>query len=108
MTPWPANSGPWGGLDIGAHQPMEHMHRHFSHMFPIFPLALLTASSGPEARQLMEESVDHFYRYLPPNLFSIVGIAHLSAMIPGAHQPRATAPPVTTLHDCSDPVIQRA
>lgn len=56
LTPYPVDDQT--GFMIGRNMPLERSHRHWSHLFMIFPYALLDVN-GPE-RPLIEQSVRHF------------------------------------------------
>lgn len=57
LTPNPVD--PATGLMIGAGQPFAESHRHFSHLFSIYPLHLLDPQSATD-RPLIEKSLDHW------------------------------------------------
>ncbi len=48
------------GIMIGKDQPFEKPHRHYSHLFTIFPLYDTTIDNAPERIPLMRKSVQHF------------------------------------------------
>ena len=48
------------GIMIGKNQPFEKPHRHYSHLFTIFPLYDTTIDNAPELIPLMRKSVQHF------------------------------------------------
>jgi hypothetical protein len=50
---------PKDGFMIGAGQPLDISHRHFSHLFAIYPLHLLDFDA-PADRALAEKSIDHW------------------------------------------------
>jgi alpha-L-fucosidase 2 len=56
LTPNPV--GPDGYL-VGAGQPFDQSHRHYSHLFSIYPLHLVDSQS-PADRPLIEKSLDHW------------------------------------------------
>lgn len=56
LTPNPI--GPDGYM-VGAGQPFDQSHRHFSHLFSIYPLHLVDPQS-PQDRPLIEKSLDHW------------------------------------------------
>lgn len=56
LTPYPANGN---GFMVGAGQPFEHSHRHWSHLLMVWPLHLLSAEQ-PENRELVEKSLRHW------------------------------------------------
>lgn len=47
------------GLMIGKDVPFRESHRHYSHLFPIYPLYLINWEQ-PENRELIEKSLDHW------------------------------------------------
>jgi hypothetical protein len=57
LTPNPVDEKT--GLMVGAGQPFEESHRHYSHLFSIYPLHLLDPQS-PADRPLIEKSLDHW------------------------------------------------
>ncbi len=56
LAPYP--QGP-DGLHIYAGQPLEHSHRHFSHLLAIHPLGTLNIEGPDEDRELIERSLEH-------------------------------------------------
>ena len=56
LTPYPV--GPDGYL-IGRDQPLDQSHRHFSHLFMVYPLRLV-AGANAEERALIERSLAHW------------------------------------------------
>lgn len=56
LTPAPTDET---GLMIGRGVPLAESHRHFSHLFSIYPLHLLTPDA-PQDRALIERSLDHW------------------------------------------------
>ena len=56
LTPNPI--GPDGYM-VGAGQPFDESHRHYSHLFSIYPLHLVDSQS-PADRLLIEKSLDHW------------------------------------------------
>ncbi|TWU55868.1 glycosyl hydrolase family 95 catalytic domain-containing protein [Rubripirellula reticaptiva] len=47
------------GLRVGKEIPFDKPHRHYSHLLPFYPLAVLTPDT-PEGKQLMRTSLDHW------------------------------------------------
>ncbi|MDF7800127.1 hypothetical protein P4C99_11680 [Pontiellaceae bacterium B1224] len=47
------------GLRIGAAIPFDKPHRHYSHLLPFYPLAVLTPDT-PEGSELLRTSLDHW------------------------------------------------
>ena len=47
------------GLRIGKDVPFDKPHRHYSHLLPFYPLAVLTPDT-PEGKELMRTSLDHW------------------------------------------------
>jgi len=56
LTPYPVDEKT--GFMIGKDVPLEHSHRHWSHLFMIFPYTLLDLK-GPD-RALVEKSIKHY------------------------------------------------
>ena len=56
LTPNPVDEN---GFMVGAGQPFDESHRHFSHLFSIYPLHLLDSQSAAD-RPLIEKSLDHW------------------------------------------------
>jgi hypothetical protein len=56
LTPNPVGAD---GYMVGAGQPFDESHRHFSHLFAIYPLHLVDPQS-PADRPLIEKSLDHW------------------------------------------------
>ncbi len=56
LTDFPADDGV---LRIGRDLAYEMSHRHFSHLFSVFPLVLLDPNN-PEQRDMMQKSMDHW------------------------------------------------
>jgi alpha-L-fucosidase 2 len=56
LTPNPVDAD---GYMVGAGQPFDQSHRHFSHLFSIYPLHLVDPQS-PTDRPLIEKSLDHW------------------------------------------------
>lgn len=48
------------GIMIGKDKPLASPHRHFSHLFTIFPLYDMTKENAPNRIPLMEKSITHF------------------------------------------------
>ena len=48
------------GILVGANDPFSRPHRHYSHLFAIFPLYLMNIDADADKRDLMEKSVRHF------------------------------------------------
>lgn len=48
------------GIMIGKDKPLEKPHRHFSHLFTIFPLYEMNVENAPQRIPLMEKSISHF------------------------------------------------
>ncbi len=57
LTPAPVDDKT--GLMVGAGQPFDESHRHYSHLFSIYPLHLLDPQSEAD-RPLIEKSLDHW------------------------------------------------
>ncbi len=56
LVPFPADAT---GYMIGAGQPLDISHRHFSHLFMIYPLHLIDPESAAD-KPLAEKSLDHW------------------------------------------------
>ena len=56
LTPYPED--PTTGYMIGAKVPLEHSHRHFSHLFMVYPLATVDLLGAD--RPVVEKSVRHW------------------------------------------------
>jgi alpha-L-fucosidase 2 len=56
LTPFPIDEN---GFMIGAGVPFAQSHRHFSHLFALYPLHLMDPQS-PADRPLLEKSLDHW------------------------------------------------
>jgi alpha-L-fucosidase 2 len=56
LTPYPEN--PETGYLIGAKVPLEHSHRHFSHLFMVYPLATVDILGAD--RPVVERSIRHW------------------------------------------------
>src|SRR2546423_8090534 len=57
LTPFPVD--PQTGYMIGAGVPLSQSHRHFSHLFMVYPLHLVDPQSAAD-RPLIEKSLDHW------------------------------------------------
>lgn len=53
----PLSIDPEKGLNIATGTPLEHSHRHFSHLMAIHPLGLLDPEYGEEDRKVIENSL---------------------------------------------------
>lgn len=72
------------GLMVGATLKLTSMHRHWSHLFPIYPLHEMDHEITPELDLLIQKSLDHWTSYNPTdNGFSIAASAIMNEMIPG-------------------------
>jgi alpha-L-fucosidase 2 len=78
LTPNPL--GPDGYM-VGGGQPFDESHRHYSHLFSIYPLHLVDAQS-PADRPLIEKSLDH-WASLPAKWrgYSYTGASAMSSWI---------------------------
>ncbi|RTE11132.1 glycosyl hydrolase family 95 catalytic domain-containing protein [Paenibacillus whitsoniae] len=78
LTPLPVDET---GFMIGAGQPLEFGHRHFSHLMAVFPLHLLSGDS-PEERELILRSLRHwFLREGDLRGFTFTGAASIAAAV---------------------------
>lgn len=57
MAPYQTNEN---GIMIGKNMPFAKPHRHFSHLFTLFPLYESTIENSPEKLPLFRKSVQHF------------------------------------------------
>jgi alpha-L-fucosidase 2 len=80
LADYPAD--PKDGLMIGAGVPFDKPHRHYSHLFSIFPLHVLNVDDQPDRRALMQRSIDHFLSLQGDDcLFKFTGASSLYAAI---------------------------
>jgi alpha-L-fucosidase 2 len=78
LTPYPV--GPSGYL-IGAGQPLDESHRHFSHMLMVYPLRLVTGAA-PADRALIEKSLAHWIGFEGAlQGYSFVGASAISSLL---------------------------
>ncbi|MGG1513981.1 glycoside hydrolase family 95-like protein [Paenibacillus oryzisoli] len=78
LTPLPVDET---GFMIGAGQPLEFGHRHFSHLMAVFPLHLLSGDS-PEERELILRSLRHWFsREGDLRGFTFTGAASIAAAV---------------------------
>ncbi|WP_239696830.1 glycosyl hydrolase family 95 catalytic domain-containing protein [Paenibacillus oryzisoli] len=76
LTPLPVDET---GFMIGADQPLEFGHRHFSHLMAIFPLHLISGDT-PEERELIMRSLRHWFaREGDLRGFTFTGAASIAA-----------------------------
>ncbi|WP_246320044.1 glycosyl hydrolase family 95 catalytic domain-containing protein [Paenibacillus qinlingensis] len=76
LTPLPVDET---GFMIGAGQPLEFGHRHFSHLMAVFPLHLMSGDS-PEERELIVRSLRHWFsREGDLRGFTFTGAASIAA-----------------------------
>jgi hypothetical protein len=57
LVPYPTDEN---GLRVNADQGFDKSHRHYSHLLAIYPYHTLTPEQGPEARELIERSVNRW------------------------------------------------
>ncbi len=70
------------GIMIGKDTPFAHPHRHYSHLFAIFPLYVLNIDDEPERRSLMEQSIRRHVGLNGDNcMYKFTGSASLSAAL---------------------------
>lgn len=80
LTDYPIN--PDTGIMIGQGVPFAKSHRHFSHLFAIWPLRLMEGESQPERLPLMKQSLQHFTDLEGDNcMFKYTGAASLWATL---------------------------
>ncbi|KAK8802031.1 hypothetical protein WA158_006426 [Blastocystis sp. Blastoise] len=71
------------GLKIGKNVKLTSMHRHWSHMFMIYPLHLMDTYNTPERTDLINKSIQRFIDFKPyENGFGIVSSAIISSLLP--------------------------
>ncbi len=73
------------GLMIGKNTPFAMSHRHYSHLFAIFPFYELNIDEHPDKRTMMEKSVLHFISLKSgPTMYKLSGSSSLSAALGNA------------------------
>jgi len=73
---------PATGIMIGKDMPFSKPHRHYSHLFGIFPLQIFTPESHPEKVGLMRQSIDHFLSLDGDNcMYKFTGAASLYSVL---------------------------
>lgn len=79
LVSFPTNEN---GLMIGSEVPLDQSHRHYSHLLPFFPLAVIDPESA-EGHELFKTSYNHWDRLEPKqwNLFSYYGAASMAAWL---------------------------
>jgi alpha-L-fucosidase 2 len=78
LTPLPVDET---GFMVGAGQPLEFGHRHFSHLMAVFPLHLLSGDT-PEERELIVRSLRHWFsREGDLRGFTFTGAASIAAAL---------------------------
>ncbi|MFP5039837.1 glycosyl hydrolase family 95 catalytic domain-containing protein [Parasediminibacterium sp. JCM 36343] len=79
MADYPTDST---GIMIGKDVPFAKPHRHYSHLFGIFPLYELNIEQQPESLPLMQQSIEHFTSIDGDNcMFKFNGASSLWAAI---------------------------
>jgi alpha-L-fucosidase 2 len=87
LTPGPIDSG--GSYMVNSMTPFNVAHRHFSHLFHIYPLHVLAYGDSTSANTLITTSLDKWTALtcgsegVCPNGFTYDGAASMSALIPG-------------------------
>ena len=86
LTPGPIDSD--GSYMVNSNTPFSVPHRHFSHLFHIYPLHLTTYDGSDADRALVQRSLDKWTGLTCkggacPHGFTFDGAASMSAMIPG-------------------------
>ncbi|MBL8995117.1 MAG: hypothetical protein JNM63_17350, partial [Spirochaetia bacterium] len=77
LTPYPVDDT---GIMIGKNVPLEHSHRHFSHLFMIFPLGTMDLNGSD--RELVIKSVGHWLGLAGAHAgYSYTGGAAMSAYL---------------------------
>ena len=51
------------GFMVSGNTEFEHGHRHYSHLLAIYPYHTVTVDQGPEARALIQKSVDNWHGF---------------------------------------------
>ncbi len=75
------------GLRIGRYLPFNKPHRHYSHLFSIFPLYEMNVDNDKEAITVMEKSIQHFTSLDGDNcMFKFNGAASLWAATGNGNQ----------------------
>ena len=70
------------GIMIGKGTPFAKPHRHYSHLFAIFPLYVLNIEDQPELRSLMEKSIHRHVELTGDDcMFKFTGSSSLSAAL---------------------------
>jgi len=79
LTPYPTDTT---GLKIGRHQSFNKPHRHYSHLFSIFPLYEMNVDDNPDKINLVEQSIKHFTSFNEDNcMFKFTGASSLWAAL---------------------------
>ena len=83
------------GLRIAKNTPFDKPHRHYSHLLPYYPLAVLTPDT-PEGKQLLRTSLDHWLdvtlksgikvQAMPATGYTATGAASMYAWLGDAQQ----------------------
>ncbi len=93
------------GLMLGKDTPFAKPHRHYSHLFAIFPFHVLNIEDQPDQKQLMQKSITHFLSFNGDDcMFKFTGASSLYAALGDGDQalanlqralePQATGPTV--------------
>ncbi len=70
------------GIMIGRDEPFAKPHRHYSHLFGIFPLYVLNVEDQPDQRSLMEKSIRRHVELAGDDcMFKFTGSSSLSAAL---------------------------
>ena len=70
------------GIMIGKDTPFAKPHRHYSHLFAIFPFYILNIEDQPERRPLMEQSIRRHVEFQGDDcMFKFTGSSSLSAAL---------------------------
>jgi hypothetical protein len=84
LTPYPMDST---GIKLGRNQQFNKPHRHYSHLFCIFPLYEMNMDEDPEKIPLMHQSIQHFTDLEGDNcMFKFTGAASLWAALGNGDQ----------------------
>jgi alpha-L-fucosidase 2 len=78
LTPYPTDEAT--GFLVGDGMPLEHGHRHFSHLLMLFPLKLLDLTDAAQ-KAVAEKSLDHWIGEGNLHGFSYTGISPMNVML---------------------------
>ncbi len=79
LTPYPADEN---GFKVSAQVPFAESHRHYSHLFMIYPLYTMNLETHPEDRELALKSINHWLGMRTKwTAFSMTGAASFYALL---------------------------